>query len=111
MEKEKLNEKIKRLANKTFRKVKRIETVYHNHKYEITFHKAWFWWQNKFSIRGYIKNIYTNHWEVKYICKSGSKIYCLGNGSGIIYGFFPRRKMKKQLLASARYWERFVKEE
>ena len=84
MEKENLNEKIKRLANKTLRKVKRIETVYHNHKYEITFHKAWFWWQDKFSIRGYIKNIYTNHWEVKYICKSGSKIYCLGIGNDLL---------------------------
>lgn len=64
------------------------------------------WWQDKFSIKGYIKNLYTNHWEADE-CNGGSRIFILGNGSGIIYGFFPKRKMKKQLYASAKYWQQY----
>lgn len=106
----KINEILKRLANKTFRNQHRVVLNYNNHNYEIIYHKAWFWWQEKFTLKGYIKNIYTNHWEANHINKSGSKINCMGNGSGIIYGFFQKRKMKKQLLACAKYWQQYLKE-
>lgn len=100
----KINEILKRKANNITRKMRNIlEIKYNGKKYEIVYHKASFWWQDKFSIKEFIKNLYTNHWEVNEVVGS-SRINCMGNGSGIISGFFPKRKMQKKLLAVAKYW-------
>lgn len=101
-----LNEKIKRFTNNHLPKTRFLQIEYNGKLYEIKYHKACFWWQDKFSIKGYIKNLYTNHWEADE-CNGGSRIFILENGSGIIYGFFPKRKMKKQLYASAKYWQQY----
>lgn len=101
-----LNEKIKRFTNNHLPKPRFLQIEYNEEIYEIKYHKAWFWWQDKFSIKGYIKNLYTNHWEA-YKCNGGSRIFILGNGHGIIYGFFPKRKIKKQLYTCARYWQQY----
>ena len=101
-----LNEKIKRFTNNHLPKTKFLKIKYNDATYEISYHKAGFWWQERFSFKGYIKNLHTNHWKT-YECMSGSKINILGNGSGIIYGFFPRRKMKRQLYASAKHWQQY----
>lgn len=101
-----LNEKIKRFTNNHLPKTRFIQAEYNGGLYEISYHKCCFWWQERFSIKEYIKNLYTNHWEVCEVI-NGSKLYVMGNGSGIIYGFFPKRKMKKQLYVSARYWQQY----
>lgn len=103
---ETLNEKIKRFTNKHLPKPRFLQLNYNGNLYEIEYYKCYFWWQDKFSIKDYIRNLHSNHWEVNEII-NGSKIYCMGNGSGIIYGFFPKRKMKKQLLATAKYWQQY----
>lgn len=100
-----LNEILKRKANNITRRMRRrLEIKYNENKYEIVYHKSAFWWEDKFSIKEFIKNLYINHWEVNQVI-NGSRINCMGNGAGIISGFFPKRKMKKQLLASAKYWD------
>lgn len=101
-----LNERIKRFTNNHLPKTRFLKIKYNEKVYEIKYHKACFWWQERFSIKEYIKNLYTNHWEANE-CIGGSRIYILENGSGIIYGFFPRRKMKRQLYASAKYWQQY----
>lgn len=49
-----LNEKIKRFTNNHLPKTRFLQIEYNGKLYEIKYHKACFWWQDKFSIKGYI---------------------------------------------------------
>lgn len=103
--------------NKRLQKQHRLCTQNNGRFYEIVYCKGCFSQDEKISIKRLFQKLRINHWEVNEVIgitdtydlirgKQGSTLNCMGYGYGVIYGFFVKKLMRKQLEQTAEAWSK-----